>query len=210
MRRSDAALRVLAGAAAAAAVAAIVVGRGDRRADGGTASSAAAVARDDRVGALRAEVEDLRRRVAGLTHRVTATAPAAAPAPAPAAVRTDELAPEELAAASDVAARSLIARFDGAFARDAVDPDWSADAEQRIRGRLADATLQLQVDEVACRATLCRVSVRYASAEAREQGQDLLPSLVPWTSGGIIRLDEADPTRAVLYKARSVELLPAP
>ena len=68
----------------------------------------------------------------------------------------------------------------------------------------ADARLE----DVSCRSTMCRITVRFPSAQAGEVGAELLPNLVPWDTRGILYSDEREPTRVVFYAARAPELAP--
>jgi hypothetical protein len=178
------------------ATGALLLGRRDAPAPAALVPSPVVAPRDPMVGTLRAEVEALR---ADLEARPVVPVQRAAPAPSEPDV---ELSPDEQMAGH-------IARYASALAADPIDAAWSADAERAVSGAFAAAgPTDAVIDDVTCRATLCRVGLRFPSAYAREMGAPLLPSRIPWDTAGIMEEDEGDPTRVVLYAARSAELAP--
>src|SRR5262245_26005141 len=112
--------------------------------------------------------------------------------------------PAARAAASDERARRRMALFADAFAAEATDAAWSPGAERGIRdGFVARVPVEgAALDEVGCRASLCRIAVRFPSANARQLNGDRVTAAIPWQTTGIIHNDPADPARLIVYAVR--------
>jgi len=173
-----------------------------------TTSSAPAVApptaaqplpfRDDRdhtaVG-VRAELAELRAAVSRL---------GAAAAP------KEELSPEEQRVRDDQRVAAHTALLAGTFAADARDPNWSPQAEFSVHGAFAAAALPgARLDEVACGAALCRITVAFDSIEHRDEGFGAVVELVRWPSRGFGDVSPDDPLRYVFYTSRDRESFPS-
>ena len=162
------------------------------------------IASDRAVHLLRGEVDELRRRLTELVSGAPGAGSAEGASPDVAPRETDEIRDEAMAMAK--ARRAL---FADTLANDPDDPTWSGVASQRIQSSFVEhLPSDVVLEDVSCRSTLCRISVRYASAQASEIGAEHLPHLVPWNTRGIMYADDRDPARIVFYAARTPELAP--
>ncbi len=189
-----------------AAAAAVLVGAGtiavaSRSPDAPMPSPPPAAANDATdVGQLRREVALLRGAVA--RGPAVAHAPAAVDAPPP----PDEapVAPEALIADQTMLVEDRLAAGDP-------DPSWSSDATRLIHDRFAQAGLTgARLDAAACRGTLCKIQLRFESAEALAAVAGDAADSVPWTASGFVRSDPDDPLRLVVYASREGTRLPHP
>ena len=154
---------------------------------------------------LRAEVDALRQRLAELGR----SAPEAPDVDGEEAPDVTPREAEEIFDAAEQRAKARRALFADTLAADPDDPTWSGVATQRIRDSFGERLpSDARLEDVSCRSTLCRITVRFVSAQAGEVGAELLPNLVPWDTKGIIYSDEREPTRVVFYAARAPELAP--
>jgi hypothetical protein len=120
----------------------------------------------------------------------------------------DESARRELEAA---APEADAARLDAVLDAEAIDSAWADTAHRQLKQSLSNAVAGVHVDEVSCRATVCRVELSYDNEE-RAQLLDLeqIAESLPWESqGAAMKLTGANGRQyAVVYVSREGHPLP--
>lgn len=143
---------------------------------------------------VRAELAELRADVSRL---------GAAPPP------KEELTPEEQRARDRQRAAAQAALLAKTFAAETRDPTWSPQTEGLVREAFEAAALPgARLDEAACSATLCRVTVAFDSIERRDEGFGAVIELVRWPSRVFGDVAPGDPLRYVLYASRDPQSFP--
>lgn len=148
---------------------------------------------------VRAELSDLSAEVEALWEAQAEVA-AAPPAPVIEAVAAD---PSERAAAHHE-------RLQATFAAEPVDRAWAAEAEDAVRGRLAEVGDEgVLVDRVECRRSLCSVALHYDPAVTEPAAvADALDAAVPWPSTVRWFVASGGDHSGWLYAAREGSALP--
>lgn len=142
----------------------------------------------------RAELAELRADVSRL---------GAAPTP------KEELSPEEQRARDRQRTATQAALLARTFAAEARDPTWSPQAERSVREAFAASAIPgARLDEAACGATLCRVTVAFDSIGHRDEGFGAVIELVRWPARGFGDVSPVDPLRYVFYASRDPESFP--
>jgi len=177
--------------------------RDDAAAVEGASSPAPTGPSSDTTQQLRAELDELRARVAVLAQRspdVSSLGPAPAATPA---MSEDALSPEELEAADAERAERQVAVLEQTMATDPRDAMWSPQAERSIHDAFATANVVgARLEATTCSSTMCRIRVRFDSAAARDRGTEAILRLVTWDTVGVARRDPDDSLRFAVYAAR--------
>lgn len=96
-----------------------------------------------------------------------------------------------------------------------VDDAWQAQVQPAIAERLETLLAEQILDGVTltgteCHTTLCRLTLSFADAEARQRWGGHVALAVPWTGQTYFHQDETDPHSMILYVAREGTALPLP
>lgn len=169
-------------------------------------------AKTEELAALRAELEDVKRRAARpqIVREVrTEQIPASvAPPRTPEPTEAEEPSPEEQEYRRKVINEARSARCEETFRNEAKDPAWSEEAARLVYAAQAERPregLGLSAD---CRSTLCRVTFRYASPEQASAAGSPIPTARPWP-GRAFSSFNLSKNEGVMYLAREGFDLPS-
>jgi hypothetical protein len=98
-----------------------------------------------------------------------------------------------------------------ALEREPQDRDWYRRVQNDLVPVLASAEFSgARLAGHRCGTSLCRVDLRYDSAQARERAEEALPQREPFSSNGLVHADATDALKVSVYFSRQGHRLPTP
>jgi len=159
----------------------------------------------DALRAVLGQVQSLKAQVEGLEarHEASVTLQAATPAP------TTEQAPSAVPAAPPpLESAAVAASYETIFDQERADSAWSANEQRAISDLFARGVEGARLQKAECRENMCRVSVQFTTAAARQKFISGAIGQPPFDHGGFFHTDEA--TGAfTMFSAREGRTLPA-
>jgi hypothetical protein len=120
-----------------------------------------------------------------------------------------ELTPEEELQRAEAQSLAQVALLEGTVQTEVTDPQWTSAAETSLRTAfLSDELPNLQLTDVTCRTTICRLTLSHDGSGAPDQSFRTLLRRAPWQGYGFVRIDQGESREVTVYLAREGYPLP--
>jgi hypothetical protein len=107
------------------------------------------------------------------------------------------------------AEKQMLITLNETLERESVDPKWSAEMDERVKGFIAAAGRGTSLLGMDCRTTMCRANVRLDDGDAKASFTRRVSDLLPKGAEGYAYMDSPDDLTLEVFLSREGHRLPA-